>query len=64
MFDSIKTPEKIDINDIELPTGCAVYTIERSYKDESTDIVINTDAVAYGACFVIVPHGVEVTRII
>lgn len=63
MFD-VKTPEKIELNDIDLPAGCAVYTIERSYKDESTDIVINTEAVAFGVCFVIVPHGVEVTRII
>jgi len=63
MFE-IKTPEKAELKDIDISNGCAVYTIERSYKDESTDIVINTEAVAQGAVFVIVPHGVEVTRII
>lgn len=62
MFE-IKTPEN-EHKDIELPVGVAVYCIERSYKDESTDIIINTDAVEQGACFVIVPHGVEITRIL
>lgn len=57
----IKTPE--EFQDIELPAGVAVYAIERSYKDDSTEIIINTEAVAYGACFVILPHGTEITRI-
>ena len=60
----IKTPEKAELKDISLEGGCAVYTVERSYKDESTDIIINTEAVEQGVVFVIVPHGVEVTRII
>lgn len=63
MFD-IKTPEKADLKDIDLSDNCAVYAIERSYKDDSTDIVINNEAVAHGVVFVILPHGCEITRII
>ena len=63
MFD-IKTPERADLKDIDLSKNCAVYAIERSYKDDSTDIVINNEAVEHGVVFVILPHGCDITRII